>query len=225
LTKCLQVAIAGHSFGGATTVGVLRHTDRFQSIGQGIIYDIWGAAIQSPEERNRIQRLFLCINSEAFMYWSSNFKAVLALCEEAKANGALSWLMTVRGTVHLSPSDFLVLYPRIFSLFYKATANSHRAILLHVNAFLEFLKLVMSQNIFTTVPRSNEKLLKVAPLDELPDELKPIHEKWIAMRLRIPHEMTLRLKLRLILRHANRKHANTQSKLEECFQQIQAGRR
>jgi hypothetical protein len=31
--------------------------------------------------------------------------------------------------------------------------------------------------------------------------------KWIAMRLRIPHEMTLRLKLRVIRRHANRKQA------------------
>jgi platelet-activating factor acetylhydrolase len=84
--------------------------------------------------------------------------------------------MTVRGTVPLSPSDFLVLYPRIFSLLYKATANSHRAILVHVNASLEFLKLVTSQNIFVIVPRSNEELLKVAPLDELLDERKPINE-------------------------------------------------
>jgi platelet-activating factor acetylhydrolase len=68
-------------------VEVLRHTGRFQSIGKGISYDIWGAAIQSPEEWNRIQRSFLCIDSEAFIYWTSNFKAVLALCEEAKAMG------------------------------------------------------------------------------------------------------------------------------------------
>jgi platelet-activating factor acetylhydrolase len=93
-----QVTIAGHSFGAATVVEVLRHTDRFQFAGQVIIYDIWGAAIQPPEEveQNRIQRPLLCINSEAFMYWPSNFNAVLTLCEEAKANRALSWLMTVR---------------------------------------------------------------------------------------------------------------------------------
>ena len=31
----------GHSFGGATTVEMLRHLDRFNWISQGIILDIW----------------------------------------------------------------------------------------------------------------------------------------------------------------------------------------
>jgi platelet-activating factor acetylhydrolase len=204
-----QVTIAGHSFGGATAVEVLRHTDRFHFVGQGIIYDIWGAAIQPPgqEVRNRIQRPFLCINSEAFMYWSNNFEAVFTLCEEAKANGALSWLMTIRGTVHLSLSDFSVLYPRIFSLLLKTTANSHRAILLHVSASIEFLKLVMLQSTSAISPIDNEELLNIVPLQDLPDERKPTNKKWIAMRLRIPHEMTLRLKPRIVRRHTNRKHA------------------
>lgn len=36
-----HVTALGHSFGAATTVEMLRHRDRFNWIGQGIIYDIW----------------------------------------------------------------------------------------------------------------------------------------------------------------------------------------
>jgi platelet-activating factor acetylhydrolase len=107
-----QVTMLGHSFGAATTVEVLRHKDRFQYIGQGIIYDIWGAAIQPPEDEpdHRIKTPLLGINSEAFMYWPDNFDSVMALCREVKEQGQLAWLMTVRGSVHISQSDFSLLY-------------------------------------------------------------------------------------------------------------------
>jgi platelet-activating factor acetylhydrolase len=153
-----------------------------------VLSTTYGAPQSEDEERDRAQRPMLCINSEAFMYWPNNFEAVLTLCEGARASGALSWPMTVRGTVHPSLSDFSVLYPRIFSLFLKATANSHSAIILRVNASLEFLKFVMHENISTIVLRSNEELLSTLPLDKLPNEHKLINTKWIAMRLRIPHE-------------------------------------
>ena len=35
-----QVTMVGHSFGAATTVEVLRHTDRFAWVGLGVSYDI-----------------------------------------------------------------------------------------------------------------------------------------------------------------------------------------
>lgn len=37
-----KMTMAGHSFGAATVVEVLRHTDRFTNVQAGIIYDIWG---------------------------------------------------------------------------------------------------------------------------------------------------------------------------------------
>lgn len=37
-----KMTVAGHSFGAATVVEMLRHTDRFKNIQAGIIYDIWG---------------------------------------------------------------------------------------------------------------------------------------------------------------------------------------
>jgi len=36
-----NVTMLGHSFGAATTIEVLRNTEKFEFIGQGIIYDIW----------------------------------------------------------------------------------------------------------------------------------------------------------------------------------------
>jgi platelet-activating factor acetylhydrolase len=36
------VVAAGHSFGAATVVDMLRHKERFKWVAQGIIYDIWG---------------------------------------------------------------------------------------------------------------------------------------------------------------------------------------
>ena len=37
-----KITMAGHSFGAATVVEVLRKTDRFENVQAGIIYDIWG---------------------------------------------------------------------------------------------------------------------------------------------------------------------------------------
>jgi platelet-activating factor acetylhydrolase len=37
-----KMTVAGHSFGAATVVELLRHTDRFKNVQAGIIYDIWG---------------------------------------------------------------------------------------------------------------------------------------------------------------------------------------
>ncbi|TVY32912.1 Platelet-activating factor acetylhydrolase [Lachnellula subtilissima] len=132
-----QVTMVGHMFGAATTVEVLRHKDRFEYIGQGIIYDIWGGAIQPREGCvHRIASPLLGINSEAFMYWPDTFKSIMSLCLEAKDNNALCWLMTVRGSVHISQSDFSILYPKIASLLLKMTVNPRRAIDLNDNARL-----------------------------------------------------------------------------------------
>lgn len=37
-----KILVAGHSFGAATVVEVLRNADRFENVAAGIIYDIWG---------------------------------------------------------------------------------------------------------------------------------------------------------------------------------------
>lgn len=200
-----QVTILGHSFGSATAVEVLRHHDRFQYVGQGIIYDIWGAAISPQDDpRHRIDVPLLGINSEAFMYWPENFERVMSICKEVKQHDSLCWLMTVRGTVHISQSDFSLLYPRISSLFLKMTADPRRAIDLNINASLEFLKEVMPARISAMNRGTNEHLLEVRALDTLPEEGRP-GNKWTAVRLKIPHELRLRLTPRWVREHNRKK--------------------
>ncbi|KAF2091235.1 hypothetical protein K490DRAFT_10182, partial [Saccharata proteae CBS 121410] len=192
-----QVTMVGHSFGAATTVEMLRNADRFQWCSQGIIYDIWGAAVKPAEcsPHHRIHAPLLGINSEAFMYWPQNFEAVTSLINEARDQGAPAWLLTVRGTVHISQSDFSILYPHVCSLLLKQTANPKRAMDLNINASLEFLKLALPGSRSAIIDRTmtNEHLLQLPVLDgQLPDLHRP-DDKWIAARLKIPHEFRNRV--------------------------------
>lgn len=120
-----DVTMVGHSFGAATTVEVLRHQERFQWVSQGVMYDIWGLALTAfqPDPGHRIRVSLLGINSEAFMYWPGNFKVARAICEETRDSGSLCWLMTVRGTVHISQSDFCILYPRKLTRIFKISVG------------------------------------------------------------------------------------------------------
>ena len=234
--KCWQdrfhlghVTMVGHSFGAATTVEVLRSGDRFNFIRQGIIYDIWGAAVNPPadEPQHRIHTPLLGINSEAFMYWASNFDAALSLVKEAASNqpeppphyppeivhppalnSKLSWLLTIRGTVHISQSDFPILYPRLCSSLLKVTADPKRALDLNIDASLEFLRFTMPSHLVwaTRAVRAeaqNEKLdgdgsgagvLDTPVLNEgdIPHERRP-DDKFLALRLKIPNEFYNRL--------------------------------
>lgn len=117
-----EVTMLGHSFGAATVVEILRHPDRFPWVAAGIVYDMWGAAVrplsdEPGEGRSKIAKPLLGINSEAFMYWDSNFNTAMSLVNEARESNALAYLLTVRGTIHISQSDFPLLYPRMCSLF------------------------------------------------------------------------------------------------------------
>ena len=190
-----QVTMVGHSFGAAATVEVLRHADRFPWVGQGICYDVWGLAVKPPEldPAYRISMPLLGINSEAFMYWEDNLQAAVAVCDEARMHGSLAWLLTVRGTVHISQSDFCILYPQVASLLLKQTISPRRAIDININASLEFLAQVMPEPV-APFHRScdNEKLLELPCLKELPTVHKP-SEKSTAIRLKVPHEARTRI--------------------------------
>jgi platelet-activating factor acetylhydrolase len=184
----------GHSFGAATTVNVLRNPDRFNYIQQGVMYDIWGAPIKTEGEKNRpISCPLLGINSEAFMYWQSNLDTVCHLTNEVRKQGIPAWLLTIRGSVHVSQCDFSLLYPRLCSLFMKMSVNPKRAIDLNVSATLEFLMAVMPERT-AIVARTlvKENILALPPLEDLPDEHKP-DEKFIGGKLKIPHELRSRV--------------------------------
>nr|POE47401.1 platelet-activating factor acetylhydrolase [Quercus suber] len=197
-----HVTACGHSFGAATVVEMLRHDDKYNYISQGIIYDIWGAGTSPPEKDapdHRIHAPLIAINSEAFTYWPSNFDLVRDLIKEAQRepHPAPAWLMTLRGTVHISQSDFSLLYPHVSSMVLKMLADPQRALDLNINASLEFLSHVLPTNM-AKVNRAyrSENLLEseLAPLERIPTTQKHRpNAEYTAMRLKIEHEWMFRI--------------------------------
>jgi len=197
-----DVTALGHSFGAATVVEMLRHNDRLNWFSQGIVLDIWSAGTRPPsaeDTAHRVRAPIIAINSEAFTYWPTNFDFVKLITSEA--NPSPTWLMTIRGTVHVSPSDFAILYPKICSILLKTTANPRRALDLHINASLEFLRLISpAKTSAVSHAFPDEKLLMedVSLLDQIPEIQKHMPaEKYTAAKLKIRHEWVHRMSSKL----------------------------
>lgn len=150
------------------------------------------------------------------MYWQSNFDAVQSLMREASEHGSPAYLLTVRGSVHISQSDFSVLYKHVSSFFLKATVHPYRAIDLNISyvsvfqcilalsiyshsfcsASLEFLRLVTPESgsgkAIIDRCMNDESILQTQPLDDVPDDHRP-DDEWIAARLRVHHEFRRRV--------------------------------
>ncbi|KAI1798760.1 platelet-activating factor acetylhydrolase, isoform II-domain-containing protein [Daldinia bambusicola] len=190
-----NVTVMGHSFGGATAVEVVRQNDRFPYISQAILLDAWGQATPKVGEltHQSIRKPVLAINSEAFMHWPENFKRLCDIEEEARDGGARCWMLTIKGSTHLSQSDFAILYPHWMSFFVKTMVNPKRAVGLTVNSSLEFLTQVLPPEFTAGNSWIDEGILrtKVLTTDKLPHEHRP-DSKWMAARLRIPKELRIR---------------------------------
>lgn len=226
--KLEHITACGHSFGAATVVEMLRSKERFPYFTQGIIYDIWGAGTRPPSEEDpnhRIQVPLLAINSEAFTYWPVNFEKVDALVNETQDGPvkAPAWLMTVRGTVHISQSDFVLLYPNLCSLFLKAVASPRRALDINVNASLEFFKQVMPDMLtggFRTFENENFLDSELSPLEQIPSsQLHRPNDKWVAARLKIRHEWAYRLSPKLF-RKLKRVKAEREGKVDDTGNEV-----
>lgn len=77
------------------------------------------------------------------MYWPGNFNVAKAISEEVRQHGSLCWLMTVRGTVHISQSDFCIWYPHIANIVLKTMMERTRVIDLNIDASLDFWSRVL----------------------------------------------------------------------------------
>ncbi|KAH6650258.1 platelet-activating factor acetylhydrolase, isoform II-domain-containing protein [Chaetomium tenue] len=189
-----SVTMMGHSFGGATTVQALR-SDKLAWITQGILLDPWGPATPECTEHKSVHKPVLSIGSEAFMHWAENFDCIEQVCNEARAADTLSWMTTIRGSTHLSQTDFAVLYPNWMSLLMKTIVDPKRAIYLTVHSALEFLRL--------TLPAPQTRFAEAWPDDQLlgsaDSETEAVSDhrpddKWVAARLKIPNEFSTRLR-------------------------------
>lgn len=224
-----NVTACGHSFGAATVTNMLRQPENWPWFTQGIIYDIWGAGARPIDARkpdNRVQVPLLALNSEAFTYWPDNFDVVSKVIEETQAepSPAPSWLVTVRGTVHVSQSDFSLLYPHICSIFLKMVAHPRRALDLNINASLEFLSHILPPDL-AMINRAykNESILEsdLRPLEKIPSNL--LHrpkDKFMAARLQIPNEWLYRISPKLFrrfLRRADKKAGRKPDEFHEVW--------
>lgn len=188
------VTMMGHSFGGATTVQILR-SEKLPWVTQGILLDPWGPATPECTEHSSVHKPVLSIGSEAFMHWAENFDCIEQVCREAQTSGTLSWMTTIRGSTHMSQTDFAILYPHWMSLLIKTIVDPERAIYLTVHSALEFLKM--------TLPRTQTRLAKAWPdgrllsIADSETEILSDHrpdDKWVAARLKIPNEFSMRLR-------------------------------
>lgn len=111
----------------------------------------------------------------------------------AHEQGTPAWLLTVRGTIHASQSDFSILYPNTCAVLLKMTASPKRALDFNVSASLEFPRTVVSARA-KMVNRSMqcEHLFDTVVPDDLPTDHKPI-AKWIGARLKVSREFRSRV--------------------------------
>ncbi|GAA5872305.1 hypothetical protein JCM3774_003339 [Rhodotorula dairenensis] len=132
-----RVVMAGHSFGGATAIQVLRAGSTAFPFRRGIALDPWadpippapslsaaGSAFDSPTSSKLdpaidptgppldIVAPLLVINSETFTLWKEHYVLVRDIVTSIK-RGADRWLMTMIGSVHMSFSDLPLLAPLI----------------------------------------------------------------------------------------------------------------
>jgi platelet-activating factor acetylhydrolase len=189
-----SVTMMGHSFGGATTVQALR-SDKLAWITQGILLDPWGPATPECTEQKSVHKPVLSIGSEAFMHWAENFSCIEQVCKEARAADTLSWMTTIRGSTHLSQTDFAVLYPNWMSLLMKTIVDPKRAIYLTVHSALEFLRLTLpvTQTRFAEAWPDEQLLGSADPETQAVSDHRP-DDKWVAARLKIPNEFSTRLR-------------------------------
>uniref|UniRef100_A0A6I8NAF9 Platelet-activating factor acetylhydrolase n=1 Tax=Ornithorhynchus anatinus TaxID=9258 RepID=A0A6I8NAF9_ORNAN len=95
-----QVAIIGHSFGGATVIQTLSQDKRFRC---GIALDAWMLPL-NDQVNSRVPQPLLFINSEKFQYLK-NIQKMRALYQP----GTERKMITIKGSVHQNFPDFTFL--------------------------------------------------------------------------------------------------------------------
>lgn len=133
--------MCGHSFGGATAISVLKTPSMLKYIKYGILLDVWGQGMPlSPleDEEEHISAPILAMDSESFLYWEENLKLMFDLARDTAENNQKVWMFTVRGSFHLSFSDFAILWPHLFKLLFSTRIDPQRAIDIMINSSMEF---------------------------------------------------------------------------------------
>jgi platelet-activating factor acetylhydrolase len=101
-------AVAGHSFGGASTILALHEDQRFQC---GIPMDVWMFPLHDEVYTNTINQPVMFINSHNFQ-WKENVDSILRL-QNGEGNTVSCY--TIKGTNHYNQSDGPFIMPASFN--------------------------------------------------------------------------------------------------------------
>ncbi|BFZ56076.1 hypothetical protein PYCC9005_003118 [Savitreella phatthalungensis] len=154
-----NVAMVGHSFGGATAYSVCRTPGMLSYVTCGILLDTWGQGIAPnplADEQLHPGVPLLVIGSESFLWWDENTRIMEAVSADAINAGQLCWTCTIRGSFHLSFSDFCPLWPHLSRILFSTKVDARRCIDLVTNLSMEFFKTIMPKEIARYIDLADE---------------------------------------------------------------------
>lgn len=146
-----NILIGGHSFGAATSVHCCKDASStrlpfdssnyaFQNeFRAGLLFDVWTEVLVDTNSLP-LKVPTLCIASDAFQKWSTNFTAVKRLLKPTDEATKLNKLCWIKQSAHLSQSDFQLLFPTATKFAFKAAIDPHHCMDLNVRAAREFLR-------------------------------------------------------------------------------------
>lgn len=142
-----SVAIAGHSFGAATSFLSAQQDERINSV---LGLDPWMFPLPTNFHKSYQQRAVptLVINSSTF-HWPTNLAALATLLKRNHELGAkLSMQITLTDTSHLDQSDFAAIIPAWLRSRYRSGAISDPLRVLTTNAQLDlaFFNVIFNDN-------------------------------------------------------------------------------
>lgn len=175
-----NVTMCGHSFGGATAICVLRTPAMLEYIKYGIIMDVWGQGLPLKplaDEQEHMGTPVLAMGSESFLYWEENLKMMFDLCKDTLAAQHKFWIFTIRGSFHMSFSDFCILWPNLSRIMFRTNIPPQRVIDIVINSSLEYFKLVMPAEMMRWNRGMHEGLLE-SPISDSWRDVEGARNAW-----------------------------------------------
>ncbi|XP_022109541.1 platelet-activating factor acetylhydrolase-like isoform X2 [Acanthaster planci] len=131
-----KVAICGHSFGAATALLTLSQDKRFKC---SVALDAWLFPVDKSTYAD-IHQPVLLINTEKF-HWPANVARMIRLVPEFDEPTNDRRMITIRGTIHQSQTDFAVLFRQSAArlLHFAGSLDPTLAMELNLHATLAFL--------------------------------------------------------------------------------------
>ncbi|XP_033641543.1 platelet-activating factor acetylhydrolase 2, cytoplasmic-like [Asterias rubens] len=131
-----KVGICGHSFGAATSILTLAKDKRFKC---GVALDAWLFPVDKTSYAD-IEQPVLLINTEKF-HWPANIAKMIRLVPDFNQPTDDRRMITIRGTVHQSQTDFTLLFRSSMSKWmgFAGTLDPKLGMEINLNATVAFL--------------------------------------------------------------------------------------